>query len=162
MCKYLFIISFMILFLFLPPQLFSSFKYSNNYVKMPFGNPKLYIFSICGTPNLLFSHIHIDDCIKVSYISCSKPVPKNYHINVRWNTTKLKRASLKCIYQITFANWNGLKEASCHLFIWSLVFFLLMSMGNWVIILSCWIYRSINPLASSYFWFTLLWEETQI
>lgn len=73
----------------------------------------------------------------------------NYHTNIRWNTTQLKRASLKCIYQISFANWNGLKEASGHLFTWSLAFFLLMSMGNCVIPHSHWIYCSINPTGFS-------------
>lgn len=86
---------------------------------------------------------------KVCYISCSKPVSKHYHINIRWNATQPKQTSLKCIYQITSVKWNGLKESSCHLFIWSLVLFLLMPMGNWLILFSWRIYCSINLLASA-------------
>lgn len=95
------------------------------------------------------SHIHIDDCIKVCYISCSKPVSKHYNINIRWNVTQSKQTSLKCICQITFVTWIGLKEASCHLFVWSLVLFLLMPMGNWLILFSWWTYCSIDLLASA-------------
>lgn len=93
---------------FFSSQQFSS-KSSSSYVKMPFGNPKLYIFSTCGKPNLLFSHTY--ECINISYILCSKPVSKNYHISIPWNITHLKKASLKCVCQRTSINCNRLQEA---------------------------------------------------
>lgn len=114
---------------------------------MPFGNLKLYIFALCGTPYLLFSHIHTDDYSTESHVSCSKRVCGNYHINIRWKW-HLERESLKYIYQITSAKWNWLREvfAVCLHTTGVCSFLHWMSTGDWSIVQSDWIYTRVTPM----------------